>query len=104
VTIRMVPAAVSRAGDDLERLSAEAKGWIETAFHTTDTAVSDNPGWSSTSMLVSCRRAWSTRAGELIDRTTRLGVDLADSAAGVSAADAEATRRLHDVLDGLAAQ
>lgn len=97
----MQPVQVDATGQDLAKLADDAKTRITSLFDSSDAAVEGNRGWKSSASLAACRRVWEGRLNQLVDQTRQAGQDLVDSAGMVAAADAEAARRLTNVLDDM---
>jgi hypothetical protein len=104
VELNMRPAEVSAAGADLITMAEAARQRIAALFEAASAAATGNPGWAASASLTACRAAWEPRLSGTVDQTAELGQALAFSADAVTAADAEAARRLNLVVGDFGVQ
>lgn len=99
MNINIRPDPIIDAGNDMTELASVTEELVDGRLGANRTAAAAHPGWQSSAALTQVTQAWETHLGGLIFEVGQLGVRLRDSAHAYTQADAEAERRVREVLD-----
>lgn len=99
--IQMDPTGVHDVGDDMTTLEASASATVAHSLDASIEAAAAHAGWAASDALRGCQQAWSGHLTELVDEIGRTAQKLHNAASMAQQLDAEAARRLNQILHEL---
>lgn len=99
--IQMDPTGVREAGDDMTALETAASAIVARSLDASVDAATAHPGWAASGALRACQQEWSGHLSELVGEVGRTAQKLYTAASMTQQLDAEAARRLKQILNEL---
>lgn len=97
--IHATPSKIIKAGQDIERIAAEARQRTQHLLDPSSEAASAHPGWSFSHALQACQSACEPHIDALIRKTATRAHDLQKSGRDIDKVDKEAAHNLTKVFE-----
>jgi hypothetical protein len=99
VSINIRPDPIINAGNAMTELAELVSSSVDLDLAPNRTAADGHPGWESAAALTQVTQAWEQQLGKLTFQLGELGDRLQTSANDYIQTDAEAARRIQEVLN-----